>query len=150
MSKSTMRKASGLRNASSISNLATKVASVTKAVSKFKLAKSSVQKESGPKNTQSLMHALGRPAGPPGSQGSSTDIRKAPKKAVKKDGAPIPEQMNVIKFKTGDLINGNAEKKMEKKAKKEKKDKKEEPKVKASSPKLTDVANERYFHFYLI
>ena len=142
MSKSTMRKASGLRNASSISNLASKVASVTKAVSKFKLAKNTVQKDAGPKNTQSLMQALNRPANQPVS--SSTDIRKVPKKTAKKDGA-IPEQMNVIKFKTGDLLNGNVEKKMEKKSKKDKKKEDDSAKAKASSIKLSETsADERY------
>jgi len=137
MSKSTMRKASGLRNASSISNLASKVASVTKAVSKFKLAKNTVQKDAGPKNTQSLMQALNRPANQPVS--SSTDIRKVPKKTAKKDGA-IPEQMNVIKFKTGDLLNGNVEKKMEKKSKKDKKKEDDSAKAKASSIKLSETS----------
>ena len=99
MSKSTMRKASGLglRGVTqSVTGLADRMISVNKAVSKFKLARES--------NTAVPASQKGTP--PANNKADIFQRVKNPRPKIPKDDhTPIKEQSkNVIKFKTADLL----------------------------------------------
>ena len=98
MSRGMLRKASGLQNVNSVSGLTNRLTSVTKAVSKFKLAKDSKPA------LQSGKTSVGK-ASPPTNTKSDVSVFRKPKKFSKDDQGPITGPMkNVIKFKTADLL----------------------------------------------